>query len=237
MFARNPAARRESQRQKSLPRHRQDDRHLPRFQLNHIVASKAGGTDEPSNMQSQTIAEAKAKDRSSREDSAPGHWHVFAMLSGKFSTVTTLSAIVVRLNELKSPHAVGIARIVRHPNSIPIRDDWSILSDETAAGSAPQTYQYRENLPLNLSTLCGARVNIGNLFGRFCRLSPGSSGRFSEFPNALMEKVQKAVFLSNRTNDFGQRNSTPSASVGCERVAVKGSSSAGSYKLRPSARP
>jgi hypothetical protein len=35
----------------------------PRYVVDHIKALKRGGADEPSNMQWQTVAAAKAKDR------------------------------------------------------------------------------------------------------------------------------------------------------------------------------
>src|SRR5262245_47622786 len=54
---RNEAAKREFMRMTGYPHGR------PGYVVDHIVALKRGGADAPSNMQWQTVAEAKAKDR------------------------------------------------------------------------------------------------------------------------------------------------------------------------------
>jgi hypothetical protein len=60
---RNPAARREFQKMHPCPATGRTTGACPGYVVDHIVALKRGGADAPSNMQWQTIAEAKAKDR------------------------------------------------------------------------------------------------------------------------------------------------------------------------------
>jgi hypothetical protein len=60
---RNPAARREFQRQHPCPATGKTTGACPGYVVDHIVALKRGGADEPSNMQWMTNADAKAKDR------------------------------------------------------------------------------------------------------------------------------------------------------------------------------
>ncbi len=47
----------------SMPVNWKNHRSVPRYVVDHIKALKRGGADEPSNMQWQTVAAAKAKDR------------------------------------------------------------------------------------------------------------------------------------------------------------------------------
>ena len=54
---RNPAARSQFLRQTGYPHGR------PGYVVDHIVPLECGGADSPSNMQWQTVAEARAKDR------------------------------------------------------------------------------------------------------------------------------------------------------------------------------
>jgi len=54
---RNPAARAQFLRQTGYPHGR------PGYVVDHIVPLECGGADYPSNMQWQTVAEAKAKDK------------------------------------------------------------------------------------------------------------------------------------------------------------------------------
>jgi len=60
---RNPAARRAFQRSNPCPATGRTSGACPAYVVDHIVPLKRGGADEPGNMQRQTIAEAKAKDR------------------------------------------------------------------------------------------------------------------------------------------------------------------------------
>lgn len=60
---RNPAARRESQRQNPCPATGKTTGACPGYVVDHVVALKRGGADQPSNMQRLTIAAAKAKDK------------------------------------------------------------------------------------------------------------------------------------------------------------------------------
>ncbi|PYT36300.1 MAG: HNH endonuclease [Acidobacteria bacterium] len=54
---RHPAARAQFLRQTGYPHGR------PGYVVDHIIPLECGGADSPTNMQWQTIAEAKAKDR------------------------------------------------------------------------------------------------------------------------------------------------------------------------------
>jgi hypothetical protein len=58
-----PAARREFQKQHPCPATGKTTGACPGYVVDHIVALRRGGLDEPSNMQWQTTADAKAKDR------------------------------------------------------------------------------------------------------------------------------------------------------------------------------
>jgi hypothetical protein len=60
---RNPAARRAFQRSNPCPATRRTTGACPGYIVDHIVPLKRGGADEAANMQWQTVAEAKAKDR------------------------------------------------------------------------------------------------------------------------------------------------------------------------------
>ena len=60
---RNPAARRAFQRSNPCPATRRTTGACPGYIVDHIIPLKRGGADEPANMQWQTPAEAKAKDR------------------------------------------------------------------------------------------------------------------------------------------------------------------------------
>jgi hypothetical protein len=61
-IARNPAARREFQRERRCPATGRMTGACPGYVADNIVPLKRGA-DEPSNMQWQTVADAKAKDR------------------------------------------------------------------------------------------------------------------------------------------------------------------------------
>ncbi len=60
---RDPAARRQFQRQNPCPATGKTSGACPGYVVDHIVALKRGGADAPENMQWQTIADAKAKDK------------------------------------------------------------------------------------------------------------------------------------------------------------------------------
>ena len=60
---RNPAARRAFQRSNPCPATRRTTGACPGYIVDHIIPLKRGAADEPANMQWQTPAEAKAKDR------------------------------------------------------------------------------------------------------------------------------------------------------------------------------
>jgi hypothetical protein len=60
---RNPEVRREFQRQHPCPATGKTTGACPGYVVDHIVALKKGGADQPSNMQWQTVADGKAKDR------------------------------------------------------------------------------------------------------------------------------------------------------------------------------
>jgi hypothetical protein len=62
-IARNPAARREFQKQNPCPATGRMTGSCLGYVADHIVPLKRGGIDEPSNMQWQAIAAAKAKDK------------------------------------------------------------------------------------------------------------------------------------------------------------------------------
>ena len=60
---RNPAARRAFQSSHPCPATSMTSGACPGYIVDHIVPLKRGGAEEPGNMQWQTVAEAKAKDR------------------------------------------------------------------------------------------------------------------------------------------------------------------------------
>ena len=60
---RTTAAKRAFQRANPCPANGHTSGPCPGYVIDHIVALKRGGPDKPSNMQWQTIAAAKAKDR------------------------------------------------------------------------------------------------------------------------------------------------------------------------------
>jgi hypothetical protein len=60
---RNPAARKGFQRSNPCPATGRTSGACPGYVVDHVVPLKRGGVDEPGNMQWQTVAEAKAKDR------------------------------------------------------------------------------------------------------------------------------------------------------------------------------
>lgn len=60
-FVRSAAAKREFEKLTGYPKGR------PGYIIDHIVPLACGGVDAPSNMQWQTVAEAKAKDRVERK--------------------------------------------------------------------------------------------------------------------------------------------------------------------------
>ena len=62
-IARSPAARREFRRASPCPVTGVILGACPGYVIDHVMALKRGGSDEPNNMQWQTIEEAKAKDR------------------------------------------------------------------------------------------------------------------------------------------------------------------------------
>jgi len=59
----NPASRRAFQRTNPRPATGRTSGACPGYVVDHIVPLKRGGADEPGNMQWQTVADAKAKDR------------------------------------------------------------------------------------------------------------------------------------------------------------------------------
>ena len=61
--ARSSASRREFQRRKACPSTGRTSGACAGYVVDHIIPLKRGGLDAPNNMQWQTIAEAKAKDR------------------------------------------------------------------------------------------------------------------------------------------------------------------------------
>jgi len=61
-IARDAKARREFMRRTGFPRGR------PGYIVDHIVPLACGGPDKPSNMQWQTVAEARAKDKQERKN-------------------------------------------------------------------------------------------------------------------------------------------------------------------------
>jgi len=60
---RDPASRHEFQRQHPRPATGKTTGACPGFVVDHVVALKRGGADSPENMQWQTVAAAKAKDK------------------------------------------------------------------------------------------------------------------------------------------------------------------------------
>jgi hypothetical protein len=60
---RSTSARRAFQQANPCPSTGKPTGACPGFVVDHVVALKRGGADDPSNMQWQTIADAKAKDR------------------------------------------------------------------------------------------------------------------------------------------------------------------------------
>ena len=60
---RNPAARREFMKEHPCPSTGKTSGRCPDYVVDHVKALKHGGADEPSNMQWQTKADAKAKDK------------------------------------------------------------------------------------------------------------------------------------------------------------------------------
>jgi hypothetical protein len=61
--SRSTAARRAFQRSNPCPATHKTTGPCPGYVIDHVIALKRGGPDAPSNMQWQTVAEAKAKDR------------------------------------------------------------------------------------------------------------------------------------------------------------------------------
>ena len=62
-IVRSAAARRQFQRENPCPATGLERGACPGYVVDHIVALKHGGADEPGNMQWQTVEQAKAKDR------------------------------------------------------------------------------------------------------------------------------------------------------------------------------
>ena len=62
-IARSPEARRAFERQHPCPSTGRTSGRCPGYVIDHVRALKRGGPDDPSNMQWQTIEDAKAKDR------------------------------------------------------------------------------------------------------------------------------------------------------------------------------
>lgn len=60
---RSTAARREFQRSQPCPSTKKKTGACPGYVIDHVVPLKRGGADAPENMQWQTVAEAKAKDK------------------------------------------------------------------------------------------------------------------------------------------------------------------------------
>lgn len=65
---RSPAARAEFKRLYPCPATGKASGACPGYVIDHIKALACGGPDEPSNMQWQTVAEAKAKDKWERKE-------------------------------------------------------------------------------------------------------------------------------------------------------------------------
>ena len=67
---RSGAAKHAFQRQQPCPATRQPRGKCPGYIIDHVIPLCAGGPDDPSNMQWQTVADAKVKDRSERRQCA-----------------------------------------------------------------------------------------------------------------------------------------------------------------------
>lgn len=67
---RSTAARHAFQRQHPCPSTNQARGSCPGYIIDHVVPLCAGGPDKPSNMQWQTVADAKVKDRDERKQCA-----------------------------------------------------------------------------------------------------------------------------------------------------------------------
>lgn len=62
-IARSEAARNAFKREHPCPANQQPKGPCPGYVIDHVIPLKRGGADAPSNMQWQTVEEAKAKDR------------------------------------------------------------------------------------------------------------------------------------------------------------------------------